>query len=135
MRLLDLSAVAKVCDRGNGRRGVRALRPLLHDAQPAPLTRSELERRFLVFCREAGLPQPSVNLIVAGMEVDAVWVDGRLVVELDGYAFHRTRAAFERDRARDAALQVAGYRVVRVTAWRLADQPAAIADETRHLLG
>jgi very-short-patch-repair endonuclease len=58
----------------------------------------------------------------------------RLVVELDGYAFHRTRAAFERDRARDAALQLAGYRVLRLTARRLGEEPVAVADAVRTLL-
>jgi len=52
---------------------------------------------------------------VAGLEVDAVWPQWRLVAELDGYAFHGTRAAFERDRERDARLQLAGYRVLRFT--------------------
>jgi very-short-patch-repair endonuclease len=45
--------------------------------------------------------------------VDAVWKEHRLVVELDGYEFHRTRAAFERDRRRDAILAVEGYRILR----------------------
>jgi very-short-patch-repair endonuclease len=82
--------------------------------------RSELEERFLVLCREAGLPPPAVNVRLAGHEVDMAWADRRLVVELDGFAYHRTHAAFERDRARDASLQLAGHRVLRVTARRLA---------------
>jgi very-short-patch-repair endonuclease len=69
-----------------------------------------------------------------GFEVDALWPHQRLVVELDGYEFHRTRAAFERDRARDAALQLAGYRVLRVTSRRLAGEPAAVAETIRSLL-
>jgi very-short-patch-repair endonuclease len=63
------------------------------------------------------LPRPRSNQRVAGFEVDLVWAERRLIVEVDGYAFHGTRAAFERDRARDAALLAAGYRVLRVT-WR-----------------
>jgi very-short-patch-repair endonuclease len=51
------------------------------------------------------------------MEVDAAWRRQRLIVELDGYAFHGTRAAFERDRARDRRLAAKGWRVLRVT-WR-----------------
>jgi very-short-patch-repair endonuclease len=39
------------------------------------------------------------------------------VVEVDGWSYHRTRAAFERDRRRDGRLLVAGYRVLRIT-WR-----------------
>jgi very-short-patch-repair endonuclease len=51
------------------------------------------------------------------MECDCVWPSHRLVVELDSRRFHGTRAAFERDRARDRVLQAAGWRVVRIT-WR-----------------
>lgn len=46
-----------------------------------------------------------------------LWCAERLVVEVDGFAFHSTRAAFERDRRRDAVLQLAGYRVLRLS-WR-----------------
>ena len=44
-------------------------------------------------------------------------------MELDGYAAHGTRAAFERDRARDLRLQAEGWRVVRLT-WRQLDDDA-----------
>ena len=89
-------------------------------------TRSELERRFLDLCRSAGLSMPAVNVVVAGFEVDAAWPSARVVVELDSYAHHRDRGAFERDRERDAALQVAGHRVVRITHRRLDAEPAKI---------
>jgi very-short-patch-repair endonuclease len=36
-------------------------------------------------------------------------------VEVDGFAFHGGRDAFERDRTRDAQLQAHGYRDMRVT--------------------
>jgi hypothetical protein len=132
---LDVRAIEELDALGRGRRGVRALRALLGEyREPAP-TRSELERRFLKLCRDAALPPPAVNAFVAGLELDFVWHDGRLVVELDGHAFHGTRAAFERDRVRDASLQVAGYRVLRVTHRRLEAEPAAVIAEARALLG
>jgi hypothetical protein len=134
LRLLDLRAIESTCMRNPGRRGLKLLNALLPSLSPPAETRSELERRFIAFCREAGLPLPEVNVIVEGFEVDAFWRDSWLLVELDGYAFHRTRAAFERDRARDAALQVAGYRVLRITSRRLADEPAALAEAIRRLL-
>jgi very-short-patch-repair endonuclease len=62
------------------------------------------------------------------------WPDRGLVVEFDGFAYHRTRAAFERDRARDAALQLAGNRVLRVTARRLAEEPEEVVKTVRALL-
>ena len=43
--------------------------------------------------------------------------DQRLIAEVDGYRFHGGRAAFERDRRRDAELLATGHRVLRVT-WR-----------------
>ena len=79
-------------------------------------TRSELERRFLEVVEEAGLPRPLMNRRVEGFEVDAVWLEQRLVVELDGWEFHRTHEAFERDRERDAVLMIAGWRTMRITA-------------------
>ena len=72
---------------------------------------------MLELVRRAGLPSPRTNQRIGRWEVDAVWQDERLVVEVDGYAFHSTREAFERDRRKDAELGAAGFRVRRVT-WR-----------------
>jgi hypothetical protein len=132
--LLHVPAVIQRCEQSNGRRGAPALRSLLVDFRPAPHTRSELEDQFLDLCRESGLPLPATNAVIAGLEVDFLWHDGRLVVELDGYEFHRTRAAFERDRERDAELKLTGYEVVRVTWRRLRDHPDAVANLVRWLI-
>ncbi len=132
LQLLDLNAVEEVCRRCLGRRGLGALARVAADQSgPPAFTRSELERAFLDFCDEEWLPKPRVNQLICGLEVDMVWPTWRLVVELDGYAFHRTRAAFERDRARDVLLQGAGYRVLRFTDRRLRQEPEAIADTLR----
>lgn len=135
LRLLDVRALERVFRRSRGRRGLRPLADLLaFQRPPAPPTRSELERRFLDLCRTAGLPRPAVNVMVAGFEVDALWLDARLIVELDGYAFHRTVAAFERDRRRDAMLQLAGYRVMRFTHRRLEAERATVVETVRGML-
>jgi very-short-patch-repair endonuclease len=81
--------------------------------------------------RSAGLPRPSVNLWVEGHEVDMLWQPERLVVELDGYEFHRTRVAYERDRRRDEDLAIAGYYVIRLTALRLERERDEIAARIR----
>jgi hypothetical protein len=135
LRLFDLREVENVCERSCGRRGLRPLRALLGDAvgEP-PWTRSELERRFLDLCRDAGLPEPALNVSVAGFVVDFLWSSQRLVIELDGHAFHSTRTAFERDRVRDAKLQLAGFRVMRVTYRRLDRESCAVAQEVGALL-
>jgi hypothetical protein len=111
-----------------------ALRAALLDYRPQVFTRSKLEGRFLDLCKRAGLPRPAANAVVAGDEVDMLWRTERLVVELDGEQVHRTRAAFERDRRRDTALQIAGYRVVRITDRRMADSPHEVAETVRLLL-
>lgn len=135
LRLLDLVELNAARERSNGRRGTKALGQIMDNYRPPPFLRSALEHDFLELCRRAGIPAPAMNAIVAGLEVDAVWPEPRLVVELDGYEFHKTRAAFERDRHRDAILQTAGYRVVRLTARRIdRDLPEVVA-VMRRLLG
>lgn len=62
------------------------------------------------------------------------WPEQRLVVELDAHDTHRTLAAFERDRVRDTELQLAGYRVLRVTDRRLEAKPAEVVAAVRRLL-
>ena len=100
---------------------------LIVDAEhPAALTRSEAERRMLALIRAAGLPRPLVNTRLGPYEVDLHWPAERLVVEVDGYAFHSSRAAFERDRLRDADLQARGHRVLRITFRRIDEAPHAV---------
>lgn len=134
MGLFNGRAIDELCGRSPGRRGLRPLRSLLNEGSIEPATRSELESRFLDLCRSSELPRPRVNVWIAGLEVDFLWPEQRLVVELDGYAYHRTRAAFERDRERDATLKVAGYEVLRITHRRLSDKPGVVADQLRRLL-
>jgi very-short-patch-repair endonuclease len=98
---------------------------LARDHEPS-LTRSEAERRMLALIRAARLPPPVTNVRVGRHEVDMLWRDHRLVVEIDGFEFHSSRPAFERDRVRDAELQALGYRVLRITWRRLVDEPEAV---------
>jgi Protein of unknown function (DUF559) len=135
LRLFDLRAVEDVVARNPGRRGLRPLGRALEAYRPTPVMRSELERRFLDLCDQGGLPRPVVNGMVAGLEVDAAWPGAGLVVELDSRTFHGTHEAFERDRVRDATLQVAGYRVVRLTHMRMEREPEAVLRTVQLLLG
>ena len=98
---------------------------LAADAAPA-LTRSQAEERLLALLRAAELPPTAVNGRLGGHEVELLWAAQRLVVEVDGFAYHGGRAAFERHRLRDAELQAAGYRVVRVTWRQLVERPEAL---------
>ncbi len=133
-RVTGPEAIASALARNPRRRGAPALRRLLASEQPARFTRSEAERRLLELVDAAGLPRPETNVRIHGHEVDALWRADGLVVEVDGYRFRSTRAAFERDRRRDGELQAAGMRVVRVT-WRqlTGDSHALIARLARLL--
>jgi very-short-patch-repair endonuclease len=91
------------------------------------MTRSAPERRFLSLLRQSDLPLPESNVRVAGYEVDFAWPEQRLVVETDGWSTHSSPQSFEGDRRRDAELVARGYRVVRVTRRRLAEDEAGVA--------
>jgi hypothetical protein len=132
--VFDLGLVERLLDRTAGHRGRGRLQRALSEYRAPPWTRSGLERLFLDLCDEACLPQPRVNSFVEGHEVDFVWAAQRLIVELDGYAYHHHRRAFEDDRARDAALQLAGYRVLRFTDRRLERDRAEVVRILRGLL-
>lgn len=107
--------------------------PIERPAEVQP-TRSELEELFLALCRRHRLPQPEVNVTVDRIEVDFLWRDFRLIVEVDGWDAHRTRSAFEDDRARDARLKLLGYEVLRFT-WRQIDgSPKTVARTVRAFL-
>lgn len=135
LNLLQLRAVRAVAGRAGARPGSGSIRGLLAEAQAPVPTRSALEDRFAAFCREHGLPTPETNVLLLGHEVDVYWPGARVVVELDGFAFHGHRAAFERDRARDLDLQADGFHVVRVTHRRLDGEADVVAAKLRALLG
>ena len=97
-------------------------------------TRSDLERRFLRICREHGIPNPDVNIKVGPYEVDFLWRSHRLVVEVDGWRYHSSRAAFEVDRARDRELMLRGLEVVRFTDRDVAAKPVEVASSVIALL-
>jgi very-short-patch-repair endonuclease len=125
-RLVTRRQLEDALDRGAGRAGAPNLRAVLaRDDEPA-FTRSEGEERLRALLRAARLPMPRTNVRIGRWEVDALWQEQRLVVEIDGYKFHRTRAAFERDRRKDAELLTLGYRVIRITWRQLVDEPHAV---------
>lgn len=101
---------------------------------PRVPTRSELEDRFLALCRRQRISVPEVNQRVGAFEVDFLWPEARLVVETDGYAFHRGRSHFESDRRRDLELRRLGYDVLRLSYSQITEEPAQIAVSLRTAL-
>ncbi len=66
--------------------------------------------------------------------VDLLWPEGRLVVEVDGYASHKSRFAFREDRRRDYELLISGYLVLRLTHEEIMEDPAMAVDKIRDLV-
>jgi very-short-patch-repair endonuclease/predicted transcriptional regulator of viral defense system len=120
----DEAALRALAARHAHRRGVRLLNAFLGTGAEPAFTRSHAEALLLSVIRQAGLPEPRVNSRVRGFEVDFHWRPERLVVEVDGFAHHSSARAFQRDRARDAALIAAGLRVMRVTWQQLESNPS-----------
>jgi very-short-patch-repair endonuclease len=116
-RLLKPDDITAVLDRNRHRRGAGALRSLHALELGGGLSRSEAERQMRTLLRTAKLPEPKVNARVDSFEVDFLWAAEKVVVEVDGFAFHADRRSFERDRERDAILAARGYVVLRFT-WR-----------------
>jgi very-short-patch-repair endonuclease len=126
MRIVNERLLRELLDRSPGRHGAKALTALLVRTEGPAFTRSEAEERLLALIRAARLPPPELNVRVRRHEVDFLWRDAGLVVEVDGFAYHSTRAAFERDRLRDAELEAMGLRVIRVTWRQIAEEPHAL---------
>ncbi|MFL5894095.1 MAG: DUF559 domain-containing protein [Thermoleophilaceae bacterium] len=139
LRLVSPSSLVAAVHRYAGRPGCKALRKAADEADlTAGPTKEELEHRFRRFIKRHRVPVPRFNapLRIDGIEVhpDCLWSAHRLVVELDSAQAHLNRRAFEADRARDRALQVAGYRVIRITWRQLDDDPEQIASHLSAIL-
>jgi very-short-patch-repair endonuclease len=134
-RLTDPLSLHDLVARYPRRPGLKAIRALLAEAGiGVKIIRSELEERFQDFLIRAGLPLPQTNVVIEGFEVDCVWPEQRLIVELDGHASHSPTHAFELDRARDRRLEAAGWRVIRITWRQLHAEPELVEADLRRLL-
>ena len=125
-KVLDLAALQVIA--GYGRAGSTKLREALKRHEPKlAYTRSHLERTFLVLCERAGIPMPDVNVRIAGVLVDAVWPDRRLVVELDGKDNHSSWGQIQNDRSKELRLRAAGFAVVRYGTRQVEDELDLVA--------
>ena len=118
--------VEAVLARRPNSRGAANLRAVIHGDEPVLL--SKLERRFRRLLREAGLPLPETNRPAGGRRIDCRWPEHRLTVELDGYRFHRSRHAWERDRRREREARARGDDFRRFTFGDV-EQPRAMLAE------
>jgi hypothetical protein len=128
-KVLDIGALKAIA--GSGRAGSTKLRGALKNHEPKlAQTRSPLERLFLPLCAKHGVPLPDdVNVRVAGVLVDAVWWEERLVVELDGKGNHSSWAQIQRDRSNELRVRAAGFDVHRYGTLQLEEQPEPVAND------
>jgi very-short-patch-repair endonuclease len=110
----------------------RTLRDCGYGPEP---TRSDLERAFVKLCRRHRLPKPEFNAKVGPHKVDVLWRAEGLIIEIDSWAYHRSRASFESDRARDRELTLRGFRVLRFVDREVMGRPAAVGAALRAHLG
>ena len=125
---LDHTALAAVCRRG--RRGSARLHEALARHQPQLAhTNGRLEDDFLAFCEKHNLPIPNFNVTLHGITVDAYWPEHKLVIELDGYDNHSSRAQLRRDRRNDLILRNHELTVLRYDSALLREEPDQIYQE------
>jgi very-short-patch-repair endonuclease len=122
--LVNPEALRRLVARLGPRPGMACMRRLLSlDA----LTDSGLERGFLAIVRAASLPLPETQAIVNGYRVDFYWPHLGLVVETDGWRYHRTSGEQASDRRRDQAHLRSGLTTMRFGEDQIRYQP----DEVR----
>jgi very-short-patch-repair endonuclease len=114
-----------------GRRGATRLRALLADAVEPGQVESVLELRFLELCAAHDLPRPRTQAQLGPWRVDFWFPSLRVAVETDGARFHATAAKRARDARRDAALEAAGVRVLRLRWADVTGDPAGAAAAVR----
>jgi very-short-patch-repair endonuclease len=132
--LPDRSQLLRLIRGHPGRRGVAILRAQLGGERKPARTRSRPERTLLREVRDAGLPEPEVNVKLGRWEVDLLWRDAGLVVEIDAYATHSSPRAFERDRRKSAELEDLGLTVRRVSDRQIRDQTVLTVRRIRRAL-
>jgi very-short-patch-repair endonuclease len=89
--------------------------------------RSDLEEDFLALCTRHRFPSSETNVKIGRHEVDFLWREQRLVVEIDSFLYHQGSVAFHADHARDLDLRQWGYTVLHFTEKQLEDEPDRVA--------
>jgi hypothetical protein len=125
--------------RSSGRYGIPKLLAVIDGVEAARGGHSWLERRFLELCANAGLPRPVTQqaLSRAGdrlVRVDCRFPGTRVVVELLGYRWHRTKAQMARDTARMNALILDGFAPMQFTYDHVTAEPERVIEQTRRAL-
>jgi very-short-patch-repair endonuclease len=136
--LRDRVSLPMLLERYPGRRGSQNLRKLLKAPEPVGFTRNDFEEAFVTLVDSRGIRRPRMNadLALRGrfFQIDALWEDERVAVELDSHSVHGTNKHFESDKQRDRILLAEGWRTMRVTWRQLQDEPDEVIADLRKAL-
>jgi hypothetical protein len=136
--VIDPDALREALKDHAGEPGVRPLRRIL-DKHTFRLSDDELELLFRPLATAAGLPTPLTKVEVNEFEVDFFWPDLGLVVETDGWRYHRTPATQTRDALRFQTHTAAGLTPLRFSHWQVKYEPRHVLNILRstaaHLRG
>lgn len=123
-----------------GKPGMKALKTIIHQRLVGiAVSDTHLEREFYKLLKAAGLPLPTRQFHAPWLKplngrVDFAYVDLKIVIEADSRRWHLQFDAFETDRSRDNAAQIAGWMVLRIT-WRMIkEEPDAVIRTIREAI-
>jgi hypothetical protein len=128
--VIDADSLRRALDDRSGEPGVRALREIL-DEHTFRLSDDELERLFRPLAAAAGLPVPLTKVMVDEFEVDFFWPELGLVVETDGWRYHRTPSAQTRDALRFQRHTASGLTPLRFSHHQVKGEPRHVKDILR----
>jgi very-short-patch-repair endonuclease len=95
---------------------------------------SAAERLVIKLLRTAGLTGWEHGHWVGGYELDFAFLEQRVAIEVDGWAWHSDVDRFRHDRQRQNALVLAGWTILRFTWHDLTRRPEAVVAEIRAAL-
>jgi very-short-patch-repair endonuclease len=125
--LIDPESLRRAIEAYSGEPGIRALRQVL-DKDTFLLSDDELELLFHPLARASGLPLPRSKEMLNGFEVDFYWPDLGLVVETDGWRYHRTASAQTRDALRFQLHTASGLTPLRFSHWQVKHEPGHVVE-------
>ncbi|MGJ0117780.1 DUF559 domain-containing protein [Williamsia sp. MIQD14] len=96
--------------------------------------RSEAERMLLDLLRRFGIDGWVGNETVCGYPVDVMFAAQKVIVEVDGFAFHSDAHAFQHDRTRQNVLAANGWTILRFTWADLTERPHHVVAQIRSMV-
>lgn len=136
-RAVSIRQILELLEQANGHRGAERLRAVVADG-PAP-TRSDLEDLLLDLLDEAKVERPEINAPLRfGTQTivpDYLWRAQRVAIEADSVTWHDHKLTREHDAEKQARLEAAGLRVLRITWRQITRSPQQTLARIRAALG